>query len=64
MSDFKDRLEIEKNQLEDKHMNLGIFLHQGKHRKLSENQSNLLTIQHNIMGTYLNILEMRLSDID
>ena len=60
MEFFKNRLIQERDELESKYIRLGNFLHNGKHKQLSDIQSHLLTLQHNVMGTYLNILEMRI----
>lgn len=62
-TDFIKRVMIERDELEKKYIALGSFLQLGKHNDLSPNHSNLLQMQFNAMGMYLNILEMRLATL-
>ena len=60
MSDFKSRLEVEKNELEDKTRKLTDFLYCDKGFELSEGNRLLLNKQLKLMNEYLEILIIRL----
>ena len=60
MSDFKNRLEVEKNELLDKVTKLTLFLGSEKIEGLSDANVLLLKRQLTVMNDYLNILIVRL----
>jgi len=64
MSTFQERLNKERDELEEKFVKLGEFLQNDKYDKLPDTQRYLLTIQHNVMAMYLNVLDLRIADIN
>ena len=62
MEDFQIRVRLEYTELMNKYLTLGTFLCTQVYRDLPVNESNLLALQHNVMGTYVNILEMRIAN--
>lgn len=60
MSDFLERLQKEKVELEEKTTKLSDFLFSGKEIKLSDANLLLLHEQHIVMQKYLNILIIRI----
>ena len=58
-----ERLINEKEETEARYIKLGSFLQSGKHRNFSGHAADLLELQFNAMSQYLNILEMRISDL-
>lgn len=60
MSNFLERLQIEKAELADKVNKLGNFLSNEKSTTLSEANILLLQEQYNIMVRYLNVLIIRI----
>lgn len=64
MSDFKDRLVIEKGQLKDKILRLTFFKKEDKeYQSLSSTQKNLIDIQLHAMLIYEKCLKGRLEDL-
>lgn len=63
MHKFIQRLKKERHELDKNYTKLGSYLSTGQQSNLSKNQANLLHLQHNTMGTYINILDMRLDDL-
>lgn len=64
MSDFKDRLVIEKNGLDERIEKLGAFLESEAFGEIDPIQMSLLNIQHTAMLTYSQCLLERLSWLD
>lgn len=61
MSDFKTRLLDEKQQLEDRHGKLNVFLLSENASKIDPLQKSLLGIQFAAMATYLECLSQRIA---
>ena len=64
MSDFFERLEIERNELHQRIQNLEDFLFTDEYQKLDGHQQALLEIQENAMVTYLSCLNNRITLIE
>jgi len=60
MSDFKDRLMAEREELRIKIYRLRSFICDDKFLKISEIQQNLLSIQIDTMNAYLSVLTARI----
>ena len=60
MSDFIDRLKVERNELKDKLDKLNAFIHGDNFEKVDRRQQHLLIIQAEHMKNYLEILSTRL----
>jgi hypothetical protein len=60
MSDFKDRLQAEKEQLDDRLQKLNGFIGTENFNKIKKDQQTLLNIQSSAMETYLKCLNERL----
>lgn len=63
MSDFKTRLQEEKQELDDKKGKLGVFLTGGGVNNIEPLQANLLHIQYSLMQSYSDVLKLRLSEL-
>jgi len=61
MNDFKQRLETERVQLEERLNKLDAFLLSEKVNEIDPVQKSLLNIQSSAMNTYLKCLDERLS---
>lgn len=61
---FLDRLKIEHKELDEKMQKLEAFSKSEKWKELSRHQTDLLTIQHRVMGVYANILLDRIALIE
>ncbi len=62
--DFKERLKKEQEELKDKVIKLEAFLNSEGIQKLSNNQETMLRHQLLIMYPYIDILQMRMVDLD
>lgn len=60
MSDFKDRLKIEKSELDERIVKLRDFCESDRFPLMSENNQALLSVQLKIMESYSEILFRRL----
>ena len=60
MSDFKERLKVEYDELTERHVKLAEFLVSGKADALSNGNRSLLGMQLSAMQDYITILEIRL----
>lgn len=63
MSDFKQRLEAEQIELQDRLHKLNGFLGTEKCEGITPDQKTLLIIQSKAMDTYLQCLEARLANL-
>jgi hypothetical protein len=63
MSDFIERIVIEKTELDDKLQKLGSFISSEKVAAVAESQKPLLTRQRAVMEEYSEILGERLEDL-
>lgn len=61
MSTFKERLFLEKSELDEKIEKLGAFVASDSFSKIDAMQQSLLTIQLPVMRSYSQVLEIRLS---
>ena len=64
MSDFKQRLQVECDELREKVEKLQVFITGKKFAEVDSFQQDLLIIQLSSMTTYLSILGMRLNNLD
>jgi hypothetical protein len=64
MSDFKDRLKTELEELTEKITKLKSFLDSGKLLEIDEVQGVLLEVQYQSMKTYQRCLKIRLERLD
>ena len=61
--DFKDRLRVERNQLEDRLLKLRTFISGSvQYENLPDRQKRVLDEQCQVMSDYLNILELRITE--
>lgn len=60
MSDFKERLKIEREELVDKHVKLCEFLASNACDNLSLGNRKLLSMQVHIMSDYIDVLDVRI----
>lgn len=61
MEDFKKRLIVERDELEDKIAKLESFIESPRFENLDKRNGELLIAQHDAMRTYYTILNMRIS---
>ncbi len=59
-----DKLKIEYAELDEKMQELEAFSKSEEWQKLSRHQTDLMTIQHRVMGVYANILLDRISLVE
>ena len=64
MSDFKNRLQIEHNELHEKIEKLQAFITGKKFAEVDSFQQDLLIVQLSCMTTYLSVLGMRLNNLN
>ena len=64
MSDFKDRLMAERQELSTKISKLGEFLNSEKIASVGPIQAPLLHAQHQVMIAYETILSCRINDLE
>lgn len=63
MNDFKNRLNIERTELEGKLTKLNDFISSENFNNLVSIQKSLLTIQASAMNTYLDCLKERINNL-
>lgn len=64
MSTFKDRLLVEKGELNEKRLKLDNFICSDAFNKIDPIQKSLLRVQHSAMGTYSDCLTERIMGLD
>lgn len=61
MGDFKERLKVEREELDSKIIKLGQFINNDKFKTLDDENRALLLLQHYMMNQYLEVLDKRIS---
>lgn len=61
MEDFKKRLKVEREELNNKIIKLGQFVNSDKFKTLDDENRTLLLLQHYMMNQYLEVLDKRIS---
>ena len=64
MSDFKERLQVEHDELREKVERLRVFITGKKFAEVDSFQQGLLIVQLSCMTTYLSVLGMRLNNLN
>lgn len=64
MSDFIERLQIEKNELGAKQHKLRLFMVSDKFAEISKTQQELMYMQRSAMAKYYGALDLRLYDLE